>query len=963
MKWMSKVANAFGYLCCLICLALCLPSAAEEQPRYQFDFSAQPLAKALANYARVVQHMVVFDPRALKQLQAPPLRGEFTAGAALEHLLATSQFMAVQTAQGWLIKPKPAEVTAPFEPTVTRPPPSPVEDTLVLGRYGASLGSALEKKRAADQLVDVVVAEDIGKFPAHNIAEALQRAPGISVVRDRGEALFVSIRGLPTNFNNVTLNGHNLASNENVRNSEQYGRRFHYDTFPAELVAGVDVIKSTSAVNDEGAIGGSVNIRTFKPFALGKPSLSFQAAASYPELAQETDPRLFGLASWINDDKTFGVLLASAYTERSLRQDRALNFRWFDAIDGVDTDGDGTLDTGPVTFPGSVRPTLEFESRQRWGLTSTIEWRPTDEFALAVNLVNLRQTIDYQEYSYSADYELPGLLPGSIQLREGALVTGETRQGSVQISRESAGLVDRNRALDIAADWQQDDWTIKTSAAVSLASSFNDDPIRRTRLRRLDDVAFYFSYPRIGSHAVPDIAYRNLSLLDETAFPGRRLEWRIIDTEDRELAVDSSAERQLHNGYLTSLIVGAKWRQRQRDYLRRDAIITDNMEGEYFPADYFLPFPARNFLGESHGNLPQTWLIPHEEKFWQGVSLTMLRDKKLDANDLLNSYRIEEDVRSLYAQLNFAGADNAWRGNLGLRYAGTAQDALGHRLQQQMAAPLALSNDYENWLPSANVAIDLTEDLLWRASAARVISRPDFQDLAPRLTFNSGDINTAAGGNPYLTPVEAWQYDMALEWYLAEQGLLSAAIFYKDLDNFIQTQISQEMIEGQLYELTSKSNGAQAQVQGIELTYQQALHFLPSPWRYFGVHMNYTYTDSLADYLDGERRFEDRLADVARNSVNFTLYYERGHSQLRMNYSWRDDVLSQVGINNLAVQNAAAFGSLDLQASYALNANVSVTLEGINVTGAAEQEYVGQREFSSYTYYGRTFSVGVKWTL
>src|SRR5690606_40247388 len=101
--------------------------------------------------------------------------------------------------------------------------------------------------------------------------------------------------------------------------------------FPAELVAGVDVIKSTSAVNDEGAIGGSVNIRTFKPFALGKPSLSFQAAASYPELAQETDPRLFGLASWINDDKTFGVLLASAYTERSLRQDRALNFRWFDA--------------------------------------------------------------------------------------------------------------------------------------------------------------------------------------------------------------------------------------------------------------------------------------------------------------------------------------------------------------------------------------------------------------------------------------------------------------------------------------------------------------------------------------------------------------------------------------------------------------------------------------------------------
>src|SRR5690606_36788180 len=167
---------------------------------------------------------------------------------------------------------------------------------------------------------------------------------------------------------------------------------------------------------------------------------------------------------------------------------------------------------------------------------------------------------------------------------------------------------------------------------------------------------FYFSYPRIGSHAVPDITYRNLSLLDESAIPGRRLEWRIIDTEDSELAVDSSAERQLHNGYLTSLIVGEKWRQRQRNYLRRDAIITDHMEGEDFPADYFLPFPSRNFLGESHGHLPRIWLISHEEKVSQGVSLAVLRDKDVDANVLLNSYRIEEDVRSLYAQLNFAAA-------------------------------------------------------------------------------------------------------------------------------------------------------------------------------------------------------------------------------------------------------------------------------------------------------------------
>src|SRR5690554_3436770 len=229
--------------------------------------------------------MLLFNPANVQQIQAPSVQGELSAGDALRQLLRNTDLIAEPVASGWLIKPI---ISANIEQTPTDNTAAAaaraniLDETLVVGRYRNSLRAAVAHKRIADQQIDVVMAEDIGQFPAHNIAEALQRAPGISVVRDRGEALFVSIRGLPTNFNNVTLNGHNLASNENVRNSEQYGRRFHYDTFPAELVAGVDVIKSTSAVNDEGAIGGSVNIRTFKPFALGKPSLSFQAAASYP---------------------------------------------------------------------------------------------------------------------------------------------------------------------------------------------------------------------------------------------------------------------------------------------------------------------------------------------------------------------------------------------------------------------------------------------------------------------------------------------------------------------------------------------------------------------------------------------------------------------------------------------------------------------------------------------------------
>jgi TonB-dependent receptor len=232
--------------------------------------------------------------------------------------------------------------------------------------------------------------------------------------------------------------------------------------------------------------------------------------------------------------------------------------------------------------------------------------------------------------------------------------------------------------------------------------------------------------------------------------------------------------------------------------------------------------------------------------------------------------------------------------------------------------------------------------------------------MAPRLTFNSGDILTATGGNPNLEPFEAWQYDATLEWYPEESTALTAGIFYKDISTFIQTQISDLEFNGEVYRLTSKVNGSNAEVSGLELAYQQVFNTLPAPFDGLGVQANYTLTDSSAVYVDGDERIKGELEDVAKNSYNLTAFYERDGLALRFSYSWRDGVLNQIGTNSLASENNAEFGSLDFSAAYDLSERTALFVEGINITNEVQQLFVDGDEFRSYTDYGRTFVLGAR---
>ncbi|MCW8126462.1 TonB-dependent receptor [Microbulbifer halophilus] len=958
-----------GYLACLLTLAAAGAAAAadidtgaktEEEKKSDFTIPPQPLGDALLAFSRLRQQTVLFNPALVAGLSSPAVNGRLAPAEAMARLLQDSGLEATHTEQGWLVRTAKSDSADP--PADIRDDP-PLEEVVATGEYRRSLQSALALKRDADQHLDILLSGEIGKSPGGNIADALGRNTGVSVVRDRGQALFVSIRGLPTRFNRLTLNGNPVATNENVRTSGQYGRQFHFDTLPPELVSAVEVKKSPRAADDEGSIGGSVNIRTFRPLDIGHNKLDLHFSAGESRLAQRRDPHFSLIANWVNTAGDLGIFLAGTRSRLNLRQDRVMNFGW-QQLGAEQNPFPGR--EGALMSPGSIRPTLEQERRERSGLSFAVQRESESGTAWALNFLQLQQDIDYREYSYSADYDIAALNPDSIGLRGEAIVTGATDAGSVQIGRETAGLVDLGRALDftLEGDWNRD-WSYTLSAAASDAESYNDDPIRRTRLQREDNTAIGFELPGADSERLPQLDYPDLSLLDAAAFPGRRLEWRRNDTRDSNYSAALSTTRDIDRGFISNLQTGIKMQRRMRDYRRTDAIITGGIEGEYFPPDHFGTLAVDDFLSSADSGLPQQWLVPDESLFWRHVDADTIADNLLSEQNRVNSYSVDETVGAAYAQLDLDGA--GWRGNIGLRYAETRHRARGHRLDSRAdtAEPVSHSARYGQLLPAANLAVELPGQSLWRIGAARTLKRPDLQDLAPRLTLNSGEEKTAEGGNPQLNAVTAWQLDTGIEFYLpgaagTQGGMIGVGAFYKSLDGFIHRDIAPAEIDGETYKLTTRVNGGRAQVSGLELDYRQNMHWLPPPWNRLGAQANLTLSDSRAHYQRENGTVQDQLEDVARRTFNFGIFYDSPKLTSRLQYSWRDDSLSEPDDGNRSARNSRDFGTLDAYLSLSLNDHIGLFLEGINLTGAAEREYVTGGEFAGYSYYGRRISAGVK---
>ena len=822
-------------------------------------------------------------------------------------------------------------------------------DTLEVEAVRQSLAESLRRKRLADDIRDVITTVDVGNFPDQNLAEAAQRLPGVAITRDQGEGRFITIRGLPPELNRVAWNGITLPSSED-------DRAVPLDIFSADLFGSIAVVKSLSAEQDIGAVGGSLNLSTPSPLQLPDGTYSATAKGFYNSLSEDISPAGTILASRQFADGRFGATVGLTYSDRRIRQDNVASGGWSPVGDFFPT-GDSEIDDLLVWENAQIR--LFDEERER----------VTGLLALEAELGEAgRYRFDTMLSSFDVDvrrYQFLHRFKGGSEIRnvvgDGAKVVSADFVGAQmgvnqQIFRtETDALLSRLRGdWNLGPSWSLD-------AQLGWMQVENSRPLDEKFVWR--PAGFDLGYD-VSQTYNPQIRY--LSLTQQEAFSNAALydDIRQVVVEPRE-ADDQHLDFKANASWMLSgssvfqdVNFGIAWKQRNKDRIQTQ--FRDRSGSQ----------PLADFLDGGVG-LPGAGDYLDERFPWWGAVIGdfgLLQDGLVPAGgfdfdpDLLNSFDIEETVSAGYLRGDFAFGRAT--GNVGVRLVQNDFTADGYGEINGELGPVRFDNDYTEVLPSATLNIPLRDDLQMRLSAGRTIVQPSFTDLAPRRTVNEENL-AITQGNPDLEPFIANQADLSLEWYFSDESLLAAAALYKDVDSFIFDQTRQFTINdpalygadpalaGEQFTVTRPLNGSGAEVWGVELSWQQPLNFLPDALQGFGVRANYTWLDSNADFTANETGsaadVEDQggpgtsqqfgLPGISENVVNATVYYEAHGWTARLAWNMRSSFLVSPAGSEGQPEYIDDFDQLDAFLGYALNDNVTVFAEAINLTDEPLRRY------------------------
>ena len=902
-----------------------------------------------------------------------------------------------------------------------------LEAVTVTGIRG-SLDRALAVKENADVIVDAISAEELGKFPDQNVAESLQRVTGVAITRSRGgEGQFVTVRGLGQEFNTLTYNGRELAT-------ENPGREFSFDVIPSELISAAQVFKTTTAAQTDGSIGGLVNIETAR--ALSNPGFHIAASAATQLESLNDDFGFKGalVASQTFANDTIGVIGSISFQERNFRTDTAESI-FID--ESTDFNGDGTNDR-----LNSFNLNVNNEDRERLGATLAVEYEPNDSTSVTFDF--LYTSFESPSLSTSIAYfPSPGVVSSSVVDANNDVVTQTTTFDPANPTSSVFDNVARRAETDtdtfqIGANWEQRFGSnLKTELDVSysradgvrdnIGSANGSGSFFVVSFRGLDFTqtanggpvpdAEFAVRPTLTSAPITDLTQlatgdarlhfsRNTSneIEDEVFTIRGDLDWEFSDNATFRTGFDF-INREKTNELFDNSATQCGDTSIDIPSLGTNSFICDRSIGfaDVLPAgqlaNLFTVFngSTEGFLSSTDANIQRDFLIPDidvvEAAF---LALGQLQGQRtnpdgsittgtvaelsgvesfLDASlNALNSSVIEENVISAYFQGDWEGSVGSipFTANAGVRFAYTDVSSAGaiaelasividsasgnNTITPGDPTPVEVSSDYFDVLPSFNIAFDLQENLKLRGGFSRSIARPTFADLSPNFTVTSINLGqeAATGGNPNLEAVRSNNVDVSLEWY-GDNGLsLSAAGFYKDIDDFIQNfnfdqtitipesvdQASNAPLGPQdvTFQVSGPANSDAAEVYGIELAAQYILGSEFGALDGFGVASNITLADS-SSTLGGVTA---RLENISDFSANVSVFYENHGVQGRVSLNHRSDFLAQTngegGFRNIVDD----FTQIDLQLAYNLGQFVghdfSVFVEGINITN--EQFFV-----------------------
>lgn len=836
-----------------------------------------------------------------------------------------------------------------------------LEEIVVHGiRY--SQEQAIGLKRNAVGVVDAISADDMGRLPDKNAAESVDRLPGVSVTTDQGEGRFVVIRGVSAALNNLTINGVSAGSPE----ADGGGRAAPLDVVGGDMLNGIEVIKTPTPDMDGQGIGGTVNVKTPSPFDRDARIFgSFTSSIGDDEFSDNTPWTANGTFAIKNANDTVGLLLSGTYSDRNYVARGIFQDDWRDINDET-TDGSTTTDWIPERTKNN-----HYElRRQRTGFSANLEFQPSDTSKYFVrgyyslfeeNELRLR----YEHFFTRNPFAVNGLQGSSV---------GNRREQDLRQERKDKLFANFSVGGENSFG---NDWFVDYGAQFN--ANEQEEPNRKWEFRGNG----YVDSWDIDSRGIVDVTSTGMDPLDPSFL--RFLRMRAQDnrtTEDAAIAYINFQKDTQILGKPGFLKFGTKYVTTERD--NDGSQVRHNLgDVDWTMADFDHAGPA--FLNEVDGyqmpNLDFNWAAANEF-FESNVNNTDYFEFDAEdtfVNEFDSDYKIDEKVLAGYlmASMDLTDTTNVV---FGVRVEQTDVDSAGFRWNEDTleAELLTETADYTNVLPAVIFRWNATDKLVVRAAWTNAIGRPGFNQIANISEFFSenvsGDlIGAISVGNPALKPHESANFDLSVEYYTESGGLLSGALFHKDIDNFIfgftdqcdtisggDTSCEFEGVSYDVFTFSSIENAESASITGFEVNYQQPLTFLPGFWSGLGVGVSATTIDSEMQVRG--RNFKQSLLEQPDWITSFMVYYQTERFEATLAIDDSDRYLDEInGDDGTEDMYKDGYGRLDFKASFDVSQRLTAFFEWQNINNEPLIEFqsgIRNRNTQIETY-GQTYMLGL----
>ncbi|EWH07304.1 ligand-gated channel protein [Pseudoalteromonas lipolytica SCSIO 04301] len=897
--------------------------------------------------------------------------------------------------------------------------------------FRGSVVESINTKRFTPEVVESISAEDIGKLPDSSIAESIARLPGLTAQRLDGRASRVSVRGFSENESATTFNGREQVSIGDNRGVE-------FDLYPSEIMSGVTVYKTPSAGIEAEGIAGVIDMQTVKPLSKGEQVIMFNGQyeqTGFDKLNPDGDDKGFrGTVSYIDQfaDDTIGV--AFAYnTMSSPNQEK----RWH-SWGYPDKKVEGYTDT--YSMLGGAKPFVRSSTLERDSAMLVIEAAPNDRLNMTFDALY----VDFSDEKILRGIEVPfGWGQGSMSAEEipaTNLVIDENSGFITSAVTEGQRVVVRNDYEERNAELTQfgfntkydinDEWSVEFDASRSeverqIWSIESYSGTGRGNDRGVaDNIGYVFDGGNTGAQFSHELDYSDYDLI-QLGGPltwgeskPLNLKYGLVDADGNDISgykhqaqdgfinapeindelstLKLAASKVLDNAYISRVSFGMSYRDREKSKESEGYFMTlagfslDNPGMMIVPEEYRLGSASLDFIGMGDMIAYDTNALVEDGYY------DLFRESLNDSKHLTRSWTVQEEVTAFFAQadINAEIGSIPVTGNIGVRYVKTEQSSQGFAANtidgEVVVSPTDISHDYSHFLPSLNLSFAIDEEQTVRFGAAKTISRArlDEMNASVSASYNqqpddNGNYWSVSGGNPELEPKEATGFDLSYENYFHEEGYFAAAVFYKDITQWIFDGKYEIDMSGVADPSTGeippnstgtgsgKVNGGSGDLWGYELSLTLPFTMFSESLDGFGLIASHTGVEQ--DITDPNGN-EYELPGLSDQIDSLTVYFERNGFQARTSMRKRSDFKGDIYGAGFATTQVDIKGETiwDAQIGYDFSEGGVVSLDGLSVTFQVQN--ITEEPFTSlqgdnalqvrdYQDYGRTFLLGFSYKL